>query len=595
MGGCSSQSVTRSLVIALVAVLVACSGGSGGGEKASPKTSPPSSSTPPPTIDLSKPIPGGSLHGTPRPPLENTGTDYVAIFRSLDANLRWLSENPDPSVLRELFVPGTAGHDSARCRLTRYLTSTVTSSPDEGYELISAEVVSVQPDAVSLRVVQRLDFERVVDGNGQQLGISDSSGQPKRPNVVLSASDGRWRFPVGPRQTRRFSCEACAYSSRRGCAHAAGADGASAGRARCLGSSRPGGGVGGDVLGRSGRPRADGGAGTVSAGDPNGPAPYKYTWVPGGVFGGRGPSCDAGFGQPGWLHTLVVTDLSGAIVSQEVQCLALNPDGSLPAPPALPPVPSIGEIWRAALRQIPPPKIGINPRPTGLTGLETWLWYEGPEELQVTTSIGPWTVTGTRASRTSSSRWGRAAPPEPTAPAPHPTRPRATCTRRKANTASSPPPGGAPTSSSPAPVSHLARRPWASPSSARARTTRSRKSAACSSPSADAHVATPARHNGVVHAAAVCFDLHVPESRSLKAKRGAVRPIVDGIRHKYRLSVAEVDHQDQWQRAAIAVAVVAESDGRLRRVLEQVERYVAGAPDVELLDVSTAYLEPEDG
>jgi uncharacterized protein YlxP (DUF503 family) len=98
-----------------------------------------------------------------------------------------------------------------------------------------------------------------------------------------------------------------------------------------------------------------------------------------------------------------------------------------------------------------------------------------------------------------------------------------------------------------------------------------------------------------VHAAAVCFDLHVPESRSLKAKRGAVRPIVDGLRHRYRLSVAEVDHQDQWQRAAIAVAVVAESDGRLRHVLEQVERYVAAAPGVELLDVSIAYLEPEDG
>src|SRR5438876_232851 len=111
-------------------------------------------------------------------------------------------------------------------------------------------------------------------------------------------------------------------------------------------------------------PGQGGGTGTVSAGDPNGPAPYKYTWVPGGVFGGRGPSCDAGFGQPGWLHTLVVTDLSGAIVSQEIHCVALNPDGSFPAPPALPPVPSIGEIWRAALRQIPPPKIGINPRPT---------------------------------------------------------------------------------------------------------------------------------------------------------------------------------------------------------------------------------------
>jgi hypothetical protein len=30
-------------------------------------------------------------------------------------------------------------------------------------------------------------------------------------------------------------------------------------------------------------PGQTGGAGAVSAGDPNGPAPYKYTWVPGGV------------------------------------------------------------------------------------------------------------------------------------------------------------------------------------------------------------------------------------------------------------------------------------------------------------------------
>jgi uncharacterized protein len=96
-----------------------------------------------------------------------------------------------------------------------------------------------------------------------------------------------------------------------------------------------------------------------------------------------------------------------------------------------------------------------------------------------------------------------------------------------------------------------------------------------------------------VHAVAVRFDLHVPESRSLKAKRAAVRPIVDVLRHKYRLSVAEVDHHEQWQRTAIAVAVVAESDGRLQQVLQQVERYVAGAPDVELIDVATAYLDAD--
>jgi len=87
------------------------------------------------------------------------------------------------------------------------------------------------------------------------------------------------------------------------------------------------------------------------------------------------------------------------------------------------------------------------------------------------------------------------------------------------------------------------------------------------------------------------FDLHVPESRSLKAKRAAIRPIVDGLRHRFRVSVAEVGHHDQWQRAEIGVAVVAESDGRVRTVLERVERFVAAAPSVELLGTETAWLD----
>lgn len=97
-----------------------------------------------------------------------------------------------------------------------------------------------------------------------------------------------------------------------------------------------------------------------------------------------------------------------------------------------------------------------------------------------------------------------------------------------------------------------------------------------------------------MHAAAVCFDLHVPQSRSLKTKRAVIRPIVDGLRHRYRVSVAEVDHQNQWQRASIAVAVVGGTNSQVRDVLASVERFVANAPDVELLDVETAWLESED-
>jgi uncharacterized protein YlxP (DUF503 family) len=96
-----------------------------------------------------------------------------------------------------------------------------------------------------------------------------------------------------------------------------------------------------------------------------------------------------------------------------------------------------------------------------------------------------------------------------------------------------------------------------------------------------------------VHAAAACFDLHVSQSRSLKAKRAAIRPIVDGLRHRFPVSVAEVDHQNQWQRAAIGVAVIGSSESQVRAVLASVERFVVAAADIELLDVETAWLEPQ--
>ncbi len=196
MGGCSSQSVAKSVVVALCVLLAACSGGSdAGGGKASAKTSAPASSTPPPTIDLSKPIPGGSLHGTPRPPLENTGTDYLAITRSLIGNFRWLTENPDAALVSDLYVPGTAEHDAGVTNI-QFLVDRGWRAADEAYFIVSIEAVNASAGAVSLRMSDSMDVERIVDSTGHQVG----AGRPRNPkikawSVLLSSDDtGRWRI-----------------------------------------------------------------------------------------------------------------------------------------------------------------------------------------------------------------------------------------------------------------------------------------------------------------------------------------------------------------------------------------------------------------
>ncbi len=85
-----------------------------------------------------------------------------------------------------------------------------------------------------------------------------------------------------------------------------------------------------------------------------------------------------------------------------------------------------------------------------------------------------------------------------------------------------------------------------------------------------------------VHAAVVQFELHIPSSRSLKEKRAVVRPIVEGIRSRFSLSVAEVGYQDKWQRALIGFAVVSDSYRHAADVVDTVERWVWSRPDVEV-------------
>jgi uncharacterized protein YlxP (DUF503 family) len=94
-----------------------------------------------------------------------------------------------------------------------------------------------------------------------------------------------------------------------------------------------------------------------------------------------------------------------------------------------------------------------------------------------------------------------------------------------------------------------------------------------------------------LHAATLAIDLHVPEARSLKAKRASVRPIVEGLRHRFSVAVAEVDYQDHWQRAGLGVAAVGSSVGHVAEVLDSAERFVWSRPDVEVLSIERSWLD----
>ena len=57
--------------------------------------------------------------------------------------------------------------------------------------------------------------------------------------------------------------------------------------------------------------------------------------------------------------------------------------------------------------------------------------------------------------------------------------------------------------------------------------------------------------------------LHFPLAGSLKAKRAELNAVKAALRNKLGAAVAEVDHQDTWQRSTLAVALTGDSPGRV--------------------------------
>jgi uncharacterized protein YlxP (DUF503 family) len=98
----------------------------------------------------------------------------------------------------------------------------------------------------------------------------------------------------------------------------------------------------------------------------------------------------------------------------------------------------------------------------------------------------------------------------------------------------------------------------------------------------------------VLRAAVVVYDLHIPLSASLKDRRAAITPIIEGARRRFAVSVAEVAGQSTWQRAGIAVACVASSGAHLEDVLSSVDRFVWSFPEVDVLSTRRAEIDGED-
>lgn len=67
------------------------------------------------------------------------------------------------------------------------------------------------------------------------------------------------------------------------------------------------------------------------------------------------------------------------------------------------------------------------------------------------------------------------------------------------------------------------------------------------------------------------LEVHLPYAHSLKDKRQVLRSLKDRLRSHFNVAVAEVGHQELWQRATIGVVSISNEQAHVSRLLENVE------------------------
>ena len=66
------------------------------------------------------------------------------------------------------------------------------------------------------------------------------------------------------------------------------------------------------------------------------------------------------------------------------------------------------------------------------------------------------------------------------------------------------------------------------------------------------------------------LEIHIPEARSLKDKRQVIRSLKDRLRGQFNVAVAELDHQELWQRALIGVVSLSGDAKHLEQSLQAI-------------------------
>lgn len=80
------------------------------------------------------------------------------------------------------------------------------------------------------------------------------------------------------------------------------------------------------------------------------------------------------------------------------------------------------------------------------------------------------------------------------------------------------------------------------------------------------------------------LDLMIYESYSLKDKRRVLKSIIERIKSRFNVSIAEIDLNDKWQNAIIGFACVTNDKKHANQIVSKVINFIDQDGRVEILE-----------
>ncbi|KOS69426.1 hypothetical protein AEA09_13230 [Lysinibacillus contaminans] len=82
----------------------------------------------------------------------------------------------------------------------------------------------------------------------------------------------------------------------------------------------------------------------------------------------------------------------------------------------------------------------------------------------------------------------------------------------------------------------------------------------------------------------------IQTAHSLKEKRAVLQRMITRTKQKFNVSIAEVDHQNVWQRTKLALVAVSSSKEAAEREINHALQFLQSNPSWEQLNVWRDYL-----